>query len=147
MKKTIKIFLSGVMSLCIMGTAFAHGTGKDHKHTENETAIESAEIWLKFVDAQKYNASWQTAAQLFKNAVTSDQWEGTVRAVRAPLGKLIERHLFHDKFITTLPGMPDGEYVLLRFVTQYEHKQSAVESVTLMKDEYGNFRVAGYFIK
>ena len=63
------------------------------------------------------------------------------------MGSLISRSLFHDEMKTTLPGMPDGLYLVLRFITRFENKTSAVESVTLTKDENGNWRTTGYFIK
>ena len=147
MKRLRYVILTGFLALCISGFALAHGTGSDHTHSENENGIETAKAWLKFVDAQQYNASWQTAAKVFKAAVTKDQWEKTIKTVRDPLGELLERRLFHDRFTSTLPGMPDGEYLVLRFVAAYQHKQSAVETVTLTKDDHDTWRVAGYFIK
>lgn len=134
-----------VLGICV--SAAAHGTGSDHTHKENENGIETAKVWLKLVDRKNYNASWQTAAAYFKSVVAQDQWETTITAVRQPLGPLLERRLFHDRYTATLPGMPDGEYLVLRFVTKYENKQSAVETVTVMKDDKDTWRVAGYFIK
>ena len=139
------IVLSLILLLAVQG--LAHGTGSDHTHPENEDGIETAKVWLEFVDSQRYTASWQTAAPVFKAAVTKDQWEKTIKTVRDPLGALLERRLFHDRFTSTLPGMPDGEYLVLRFVTAFQHKQSAVETVSLMKDDHDTWRVAGYFIK
>jgi len=46
-----------------------------------------------------------------------------------------------------VPGAPDGEYVVIRFSTSFEKKQSAIESITPMLDSDGVWRVSGYFIK
>ncbi len=146
--KPIHIFIvTAFIVLGLAGVATAHGTDSDHTHPENENGIEMAKVWLKLLDTQKYNTSWQTASPVFKAAVTAVQWEKTIKSVRQPLGGLIERHLFHDQFTATLPGMPDGKYLVLRFVSKYQHKQSAVETVTLMKDDSDTWQVAGYFIK
>ncbi len=140
------LMITGIILLTSL-QSMAHGTGSDHTHTQNENGIESAKIWLNLIDTRKYNVSWQTAAPVFKTSITALQWEKAITNMRNPLGNLIERNLFHDQYTTTLPGMPDGEYIILRFVTKYKNKQSAVETVTLMKDQTANWRVAGYFIK
>jgi hypothetical protein len=51
------------------------------------------------------------------------------------------------EYATSLPGAPDGEYVVIQFETSFENKNDAVETVTPMKDEDGKWRVSGYFIR
>jgi len=43
--------------------------------------------------------------------------------------------------------VPDGEYVVIQYDSSFEHKQSAVETVTPMLDKDGKWRVSGYYIK
>jgi len=50
-------------------------------------------------------------------------------------------------FMTSLPGAPDGEYVLVQFATSFEQKKTAIETVTAMLDKDGTWRVAGDYIK
>lgn len=114
---------------------------------EKKAGIDTADRWLKLTDAKNYTASWQSAAQVFKSAITADQWTITLKSARAPLGNVVSRDLFHDQLTTTLPGMPDGSYLVLRYVTRFTNKAHAVESITLMKESEGTWRVAGYFIK
>ncbi len=45
------------------------------------------------------------------------------------------------------PTRPDGEYVVIQYESSFEHKQSAVETVTSMLDKDGTWRVSGYFIR
>ena len=70
-----------------------------------------------------------------------------VRAVRDPLGKVTTRKLKSATYTKSLPGAPDGEYVVIQYESSFEHKQSAVETVTPMLDKDGKWRVSGYFIK
>ena len=114
---------------------------------EKEAGIDTATRWLKLTDAKNYNASWQTTAQMFKSTITPDQWATTITSVRDPLGKVVSRNLFHDQLTATLPGMPDGRYLVLRYVTRFANKTHAVESITLMTESDGTWWVAGYFIK
>jgi hypothetical protein len=48
---------------------------------------------------------------------------------------------------TSLPGAPDGEYVVIQFGTSFENKKTAIETVTPMLDKDGKWRVSGYYIK
>jgi hypothetical protein len=57
------------------------------------------------------------------------------------------RALKNANYTKTLPGAPDGEYVVLQYETSFEHKQSAAETVTPTLDKDGKWPVSGYFIK
>jgi hypothetical protein len=99
------------------------------------------------VDEGKYVESWNEAAELFKNAVKQEQWEQAIQAVRTPLGKLVSRKLKSTSYQTSLPGAPDGQYLVVVFETSFENKKSAIETVTPMMDKDGKWRVSGYYIK
>lgn len=110
-------------------------------------AVAAAETWLTLIDQGEIGKSWETSAALFRGAVTQEQWEQMVGAARGPLGNLISREVDQAKYETSLPGAPDGEYVVIQFNTVFENKATAVEKVTPMKDPDGEWRVGGYFIK
>jgi len=112
-----------------------------------ELAQQSSEAWLAVVDSGKYAQSWDEAAQFFKTAVSKDQWESALGSVRTPQGKVLSRKLKSATYTKTLPGAPDGEYVVIQYDTHFEQKQSAVETVVPMADKDGKWRVSGYFIK
>ena len=125
----------------------ASSAGIAQAQKPEELAQKSADSWLALVDSGKYADSWQDAAAIFKGAVTSDQWQKMLLATRDPLGKMISRKLKSANYTKTLPGAPDGEYVVLQYETSFEHKQSAVETVTPTLDKDGKWPVSGYFIK
>ena len=112
-----------------------------------EAAQKSAEQWLALVDAGKFAESWESAAGYFKTAVGKETWEHSLNAVRKPLGALVSRTLKSSKTATSLPGAPDGNYVVLEFATSFANKKSAVETVTPMLEKDGTWKVSGYFIK
>ena len=130
-----------IVIMLIPGITFAAPTAKDH------AAIVAAEQWLALVDAANYATNWQTAAEYFKGAVTQEQWQQALQAGRTPLGKTISRGLITKTYQTTLPGAPDGQYLVIQYQTSFEHKKSALETVTAMLDKDGEWRVAGYYIK
>ncbi len=112
-----------------------------------QLAQQAAESWLALVDSGKYADSWQEAAQMFKAAVSKEKWQSMVQPVRDPLGKLLSRKLKSATYTKTLPGAPDGEYVVIQYDTSFAHKESAVETITPMLDKDGKWRISGYFIK
>jgi ABC-type molybdate transport system substrate-binding protein len=114
---------------------------------EQQAAQQASDSWLTLVDAGRYAESWDEASQMFRNAVTKPQWVQKVSAVRDPLGKVTSRRLKNASYTKTLPGAPDGEYVVIQYDTSFEHKQSAIETVTPMLDKDGKWRVSGYFIR
>ena len=131
-----------VLSLTLMGSLV------EAKNTKKEiAAVAAAEQWLLLVDEGKYDQSWREAAEYFKNAVSQDKWHQSLQVVRSPMGKLISRKVKTQVYKTSLPGAPDGEYVVIQFETSFNNKKAAVETVTPMMDEDGVWRVSGYYIK
>jgi hypothetical protein len=112
-----------------------------------EVAGQRADAWLALVDQGKYDQSWEEAARLFKGAVTKEKWREAASAVRAPLGKLVSRKLKSRQYSKTLPGAPDGEYVVIQYDSSFENRKEAVETVTPMLDPDGVWRVSGYYIR
>ena len=136
-----------IMWVVAISLAIAGVNGRAAESGKEKDAVSVAEKWLSLVDEGKYGESWKDAAVYFKNAIKQEQWEQTVKAVRKPLGKLISRQVKSASYQTTLPGAPDGEYVVITFETSLENKKSAIETVTPMMDKDGKWRVSGYFIK
>lgn len=110
-------------------------------------AQKADEAWLSLTDAGEYADSWKTASAMFQAGVSEEKWEGLIAKVRPPLGKVEARKLESSVYTKTLPGAADGEYVVTKFDTTFEHKQSSIETVVSSRDKDGAWRVAGYFIK
>jgi hypothetical protein len=107
----------------------------------------AAESWLALVDAGRYPESWNAGADYFKGAVDSATWVKQLNAVRAPIGDMKSRTLKSAKAAKSLPGAPDGEYVVFQFDASFAQKGTAVETVTVSREKDGAWRSAGYFIK
>ena len=107
----------------------------------------AAESWLSLVDTGNYGGSWDEAAAFFKAAIAREKWEGAVKTARTPFGELKTRTLKSATAASTLPGAPDGEYVVFQYNTTFAQKQAATETVTMMKQSDGTWRSAGYFVR
>jgi hypothetical protein len=136
-----------IVCFVVIGLILCTATVMAGRSDKEKAAIASAEKWLRIVDKGKYSESWKESSEYFKQAVTQEQWEQAVQAVREPLGKLISRKVKSATYATSLPGAPDGEYVIIQFNTSFENKKSGIETVTPMMDKDGMWRVSGYYIK
>ena len=135
-----------ILSLIVLSILCSMGTLQANEVAE-KAAVAASNAWLSLVEEGNYVESWNQAAGFFKNAVTKEQWQNSMKAFRVPLGKMMARKLKSKQYTKTLSGAPDGEYVVIQYETTFEKKQSAIETVTPMLDKDGKWRVSGYYIK
>lgn len=135
----------GFLILLVCTLAFSQGVNADR--SAEEAAVAASQAWLALVDQANYSGSWEEAAEYFRAAVTVEQWQRSMRAFREPLGRVVSRKLKSKHYTNTLPGAPDGEYVVIQYETSFENKKSAIETITPMLDKDGKWRVSGYYIK
>jgi Protein of unknown function (DUF4019) len=132
--------------ICIIPLLLIAKLAMSQQSTE-EIAQQSADAWFALVDSGEYAQSWQQASSLFKSHVSKDDWPKMLKATLGPLGKNTSRKLESARYTTTLPGAPDGRYVVIQYDSSFEHKQSAIETITPMLDNDGLWHVSGYYIK
>ncbi|MDQ2834959.1 MAG: DUF4019 domain-containing protein [Acidobacteriota bacterium] len=134
---------SGSAAESARGSATGSATGQ----AVEQMGVKDADSWVALVDSAQYAKSWQEAAPVFQAAVTADQWGATLKRVREPLGKLRSRIVQSATRTSKLPGVPDGQYVVILYQTSFDHKEMAQETVFLSRDKDKPWRVAGYYIK
>ncbi len=125
-----------LLLLCIAASA----------HAEPATAKAAITAWLKDLDAERYVASWDAAAPMFKAQVTQKQWEKMAAKARQPLGALVSRELTAAEYKSALPGAPAADYVIFVFTADYTERSGTTETVTAMLVG-GTWRGVGYFIR
>ena len=134
-----------VAGLVVVTLALAPGVAS--AQGEEAVARRAADTWLSLVDGANYSASWETAAAAFKDAVSADQWAASAGAARRPLGALRSREQRSATAATSLPGAPDGQYLVFQFDTSFANKAQAVETVTFVREADGIWRAVGYFVR
>ena len=112
-----------------------------------KSAVPAAEAWLALVDGAKYAESWKAASALFQGGVTEAAWINSMETFRKPLGNLISRKMVSAQPVKEMPGAPDGQFVVMQFDSSFAGKKSAVETVTFLLENDGQWKAAGYFIK
>src|SRR4029453_2845375 len=75
--------------------------------------------WLGFPADNNAEASWASSGTKFRNAITAERWKEGLAKLRVPLGTMQRRTLHEATFARVIPGLPDGDYALLRFRTLF----------------------------
>ncbi len=106
-----------------------------------------AVMWMNGIDAGKYAQSWKDSSLYFQKSLTEAQWIEALEKVRKPLGVVNSRVPADIKKSQSLPGVPDGEYLVIEFDSSFHLMEKAVETVTFMQETDGSWKAAGYFIR
>jgi uncharacterized protein DUF4019 len=140
-------FLCAVLLACLIGAPLVQAQSSDSAGTAVSEAQGAAQAWLQLVDAGRYDQSWDSAAAVFRSAVTKPQWDGAVKEGRAPFEPLGQRTLVAATYTTHLPTVPPGQYVVIQYRTKAGQGKTVIETVTPARDPDGRWRVAGYYIR
>jgi len=111
---------------------------------------------LALADAGRYAECWNQTSSLSKSGIqtsslfipggSEQQWQSSFAAFQADLGRAVARSLKSKQYAEELPYEPEGEYVVLKYETSFERKGNGVETVILMKEEDGAWRVSRYTV-
>lgn len=133
----------GILALIALPQAgTAPDSGSDSAEATSSAVAASAQAWLTLVDQGRWEESWAATASSFKSLNTSKLWASTSEQVRVTLGAVRSRVLLSED---SVPAPPNGVEVL-KFRTSFANKPSAVETLSLARED-GSWRVVGYYIK
>jgi hypothetical protein len=110
-------------------------------------ASAAADAWLERIDAGDVEETWRRTSSLFRQLVDPGKWKSSLDQVTGIFGRPLSRYLADSQHRTSIPGGPDGEYVVLEYTTEFERKKEAVETVVTALDTDGEWRVGGYFVR
>jgi hypothetical protein len=107
---------------------------------------DTALAFLQKLDAQDYAGAWEALHPEYRKLGSFEIWKTNINRGRSQLGALKSRGPAASirDFTTTMPKLPPGRYLLLRFPSRYEKREPVVEIVALSADAEGGWRVAGY---
>lgn len=147
-KKMIAVGLKMILILSILAGVSVHAD----PHAEQTAAVAVSEQWLLLADAGKYRECWESAAEYMKQSIRQREWERSLADMRDPRGKALSRKLKTVQYETGLPGAPcftcfrDRRYFIISYETSFENNTSLTETLTLMADSDGEWRVFDYRI-
>ena len=115
--------------------------------TPIEAAEAAASAWLSLIDAAEWVPAWNATGTYLHATVGEAKWLTSIARVRLIAGALVSRRLKSAYETTYLPGAPYGHYVVVYYASRFAHRNPAGETLTLMKDSAGAWRVVGYYVK
>lgn len=102
--------------------------------------------WIALIDAGRYFQSWQYAGDYFKQNIEAAAWNQVLQATRGELGGVASRELVAFGRKSSIEGMPDGDYLLLKFRTLFAEEEQRHELLFLVEHRE-SLKVVGYYIQ
>ena len=127
------------------GLAKKSATARNPK--AERAALVAAAPWLLVIDEDNYDLSWNGIAGYLKRSVDKEQFLSQLKTVRKIFGRLVGRVAKRTQFRTGMPSAPDGSYVVIQYETEFAEKKAAVETVIMVLDKDGQWRVSGYDVR
>jgi hypothetical protein len=116
-------------------------------HTAEEQAAERQALgFLGYLDHGRFADSYAYTGMLIRAQLDRDAYAKQLEKARTGVGALLSRELIDAGYTTTVPGAPEGQYVVLDYGASFANRQQAVETLTLAFAK-GYWRVSGYYIK
>jgi hypothetical protein len=116
-------------------------------HAQEEQAAQREALgFLGYLDHGRYADSYAYTGMLIRATNDRDSFALQIKKARAGTGALQSRNLIDASYATSMPGAPEGQYVLLHYQASFANRPEAVETLTLAFAK-GYWRVSGYYIK
>jgi aspartokinase-like uncharacterized kinase len=112
-----------------------------------EQSISAASQFLFLVDTEEYAKSWDVASDALKSILSKQVWHDEITRLRSLLGPILERVEHDIAYTSYAKDVPEGEYVVMTFVSRFALKERVIETVTLMLGDNNEWQVAGYHFK
>ena len=109
-------------------------------------AIVAVEQFIELVDANDFAVAYEGASKLMHLSYSKSDWVEQVKRSALLVGAVQKRKLVSVLSRETYPRFPDGEYLLVYFESQRQHKQKATE-VVLVQQVAGKWQVCTYRLK
>jgi hypothetical protein len=113
---------------------------------EEQAAERQALGFLGYLDQGRYADSYAYTGMLIRAQVDRESFTSQIQKARAGTGALMGRYLMDVSYTTTVPGAPEGQYVVLHYQSSFANRQETIETLTLAFAK-GYWRVSGYYIK
>lgn len=115
--------------------------------TPRDEVTQAALLWLQKVDGKQLQQAYDDSGTLMKNAVAFDKWSAAISSARASAGNVQSRDLTNIESHTQFPGVPEGDYMIVKFKTKFSLKPDAQETLSFQRESDGKYHLIGYFVR
>lgn len=128
-----KILSAAIAVCCLLGSSALAQDNKDVAAARN-----SAEQWLKLVDAEDYSGAWNASSSDVRTNTPKFAWTMVVNAAHLPLGA------FKSRRLTSAVPKAGGKQLTLEYASAFANENKVSETVSLVHEKDGVWRVTGY---
>lgn len=112
-----------------------------------QDSVLAAHQFLFLVDTEEYARSWEVASDNLKRMLTQEVWNERITEIRSFLGPIVERIQHEISYTDSASDVPEGEYVVMTFISRFELRERVIETITLMLNSKEEWKVVGYFLR
>ncbi len=109
--------------------------------------VNAAEDFVSLIDYGLFAESWEEGDPLLQIRTPREEWIGRLALERDLFGWVLHRSPRVSTYRDSLPGLPDGDYVIVVFDSVFERKRAAVETLIMVLDAEGGWKSVGYSLK
>jgi len=110
-----------------------------------QAARNTAEKWLAKADGGDHAGTWDMTTPEFRVQIRKEDWKARQETFYQQLGRPTRRELIAAKYTTSVPGVPEGEYVLIQYRRPVSAGGPVLETIT-MRRAGDQWQTAGYWI-
>ena len=133
--KSVSILLALLLVACDSAETTLH----------EEAARNTAEQWLAKADAGDHAGNWAMTTPEFQVQIRKEDWVARQETFYQQLGRPTRRELLAAKYTASVPGTPEGEYVLIQYRRDARAGGPVLETLT-MKRSGEKWQTAGYWV-
>ncbi|HKI51367.1 MAG TPA: DUF4019 domain-containing protein [Geothermobacteraceae bacterium] len=112
-----------------------------------QASIQAAAQFLFLIDTEEYAKSWEVTSDSLKHILSQKTWNKQISKIRSFLGPIVDRIHQDIAYTSNATDIPEGEYVVMTFISQFELRERVIETITLMLSSDNQWQVAGYFLR
>ncbi|MDR3113731.1 MAG: DUF4019 domain-containing protein [Endomicrobium sp.] len=117
------------------------------KNVNGKIVDKTAKAWLSKHDKGYFQQCYDEIAQVLKNSLDKSQWLANMTSYRKPLGEANKRKEINMFYENQPQNAEADDYVVAQYASLFQQRIAVVESVTLIKDKDGSWKVSGYSLK
>ena len=119
------------------------------QNTERQQMRDAEKVaarWLQSLNKKGYVACWNMLSELTQKQASFEEWNAYITELMTEPGKFISRQYYLAEMQKEMEGLPEGNYVTIKYTTKYANTDTAEEILLLSLSENGKWQVNSYFI-
>ena len=131
--------------LLIFSFSVLLGFSQKTQRQQMRDAEKIAVNWLNKLNNKQYADCWSMLAKSAQNQSDSTAWNTYFSTELMPeLGKFISRKYYLAEMEKEIEGLPKGNYMTVRYQSQYTNTNTVEEILLLSQNEIGAWKILSY---